>query len=280
MIGWILRAIAALFDRAPAVVPQTPAPDAPRLEPTAAATTIVLATAPAAPAAPILDARTAAPAVPVVSAPAPVVAAAPAPCETVEDPDAWLVLCRPIVEHFESCYLTAYPDPASPLAKALIARGLWQRTLAGAAIPADLRSLSGSPWTCGFGTTGSDVVMGTQWTQAYASSRLERGLAACSSEIDGAVEVAVTSAQKAALGSLLYNVGPGRAAHGSDEGRDGIIVLANGKPSTLLVKLNAGDYAGAAAQILVWNKAGGVVSAGLQARRQAEHQLFLTGAWK
>jgi hypothetical protein len=77
------------------------------------------------------------------------------------------------------------------------------------------------------------------------------------------VTVPITPAQKAALTSIVYNVGAGRGASGSDPGRDGIVTLANGKPSTLLTKLNSADYAGAADQFLVWNKSGGVVLAGL-----------------
>ncbi|WP_335876684.1 lysozyme, partial [Acinetobacter baumannii] len=48
--------------------------------------------------------------------------------------------------------------------------------------------------------------------------------------------------------------------------------LAN---STLLKKLNKGDYQGAADQFLVWNKAGGKVMKGLVRRREAERALFL-----
>ncbi|MDP2640772.1 MAG: glycoside hydrolase family protein, partial [Betaproteobacteria bacterium] len=44
--------------------------------------------------------------------------------------------------------------------------------------------------------------------------------------------------------------------------------------STLLKKLNAGDYSGAAAEFPKWNKAGGKVLKGLVARRAAEAELF------
>lgn len=46
--------------------------------------------------------------------------------------------------------------------------------------------------------------------------------------------------------------------------------------STLLQKLNAGDYAGAADEFLRWNKAGGKVLKGLTCRREAERTLFLS----
>ncbi|WP_387693238.1 glycoside hydrolase family protein, partial [Photorhabdus sp. RM71S] len=46
--------------------------------------------------------------------------------------------------------------------------------------------------------------------------------------------------------------------------------------STLLKKLNAGDYKGAANQFMEWNKAGGRVLPGLDARRASEKTMFLS----
>ncbi|MEX3614782.1 MAG: lysozyme [Burkholderia gladioli] len=197
------------------------------------------------------------------------------------DSEAWLALCRPLSQHFESCYLTAYPDPASPLGKALQARGLWYKVLAGAPIPSDpaLRALSGAPWTCGWGSTGPDVREGTIWTQATADARHDVNLRASAALVDQAARLPLSAQQKAAMTSIVNNVGPGRARRVGDPGRDGIITLASGQPSTLLRHLNIGDMAGAAAQFDVWNRAGGVVLAGLVRRRAAERDLFLTGRW-
>ena len=47
------------------------------------------------------------------------------------------------------------------------------------------------------------------------------------------------------------------------------------KSSTLLKKLNKGDYTGAANELLRWNKANGKILAGLTRRRQSEKALFL-----
>ncbi|MCA7902843.1 lysozyme [Burkholderia cepacia] len=195
--------------------------------------------------------------------------------------DDWLALCRPLSQHFESCYLTAYPDPASPLGKALQARGLWYKVLGGAPIPSDpaLRALSGAPWTCGWGSTGPDVREGTVWTQATADARHDANLRASAALVDQAARVPLTQQQKAALVSIVNNVGPGRARRAGDPGRDGIITLASGQPSTLLRHLNIGDMAGAADQFPAWNRAGGVVLPGLVRRRAAERDLFLTGHW-
>ncbi|WP_257803370.1 lysozyme [Burkholderia glumae] len=193
----------------------------------------------------------------------------------------WLTLCRPLSQHFESCYLTAYPDPASPLGKALQARGIWYRVLGGMPIPADpaLRALSGAPWTCGWGSTGPDVREGTTWTQATADARHDANLQAAAALVDRAVTVVLAPHEKAAMVSIVNNVGPGRARAVGDPGRDGIVTLASGAPSTLLRMLNAGARLAAADQFLVWNRAGGVVSDGLKRRRAAERELFLTGQW-
>jgi len=63
----------------------------------------------------------------------------------------------------------------------------------------------------------------------------------------------------AAFISLAYNIGTGAKGFGG---------------SSALRKFNAGDLAGAAASIELWNKAGGQVVKGLQRRRRAERLLF------
>jgi lysozyme len=73
------------------------------------------------------------------------------------------------------------------------------------------------------------------------------------------VAVPITDNQRAALVSLVFNIGSG--AFGT---------------STLLRKLNAGDYKAAADQFLVWKKAGGVDVPGLLRRRESERALFLS----
>lgn len=60
------------------------------------------------------------------------------------------------------------------------------------------------------------------------------------------------------MGGLSASTTSGRAAQspGQEPGRDGIITLADGRPLTLLRKLNARDYAGAGDEFLAWKKAG------------------------
>ena len=81
------------------------------------------------------------------------------------------------------------------------------------------------------------------------------------------VKVPLTQNQYDALVSFVYNVGPDIDADTIPEGLG---------DSTLLKKLNAGDYAGAADEFLHWNHANGKVLAGLTRRREAERALFLS----
>ena len=72
------------------------------------------------------------------------------------------------------------------------------------------------------------------------------------------VQVPINQNQFDALVSFCYNVGQ-----------------ENLRNSTLLKKVNAKDFKGAADQFLRWNRAGGKVLAGLTKRRTDERNLFL-----
>ena len=113
--------------------------------------------------------------------------------------------------------------------------------------------------TIGYGATGPDIRMGMTWTQEQADERLADDLSKFSDGVDRLVRVPLTGNQFAALVSFAYNVGLGALAG-----------------STLLRKLNAGDYQGAADQLPRWNKGGGRVLSGLVRRRAAERELFLS----
>lgn len=76
-----------------------------------------------------------------------------------------------------------------------------------------------------------------------------------------AVKVPLNQNQFDALCDFTYNVGCG-----AFEG------------STLLLRLNAGDYTGSAAQFAFWDKAAGRVVQGLENRRAAEAALFQEAA--
>lgn len=156
----------------------------------------------------------------------------------------WQALAVPLIERFEgyaralpSGSVQAYPDPAT----------------------------GGKPWTIGIGSTtdeqGNSVKQGDVWTRERAVARFKAHLAEFAEGVDRALAgKPTTPAQKAAMVSLAYNVGVGAFAG-----------------STLLKKHLAGDYAGAADQFLVWNRAGGKVMAGLTRRREAERTLYRSG---
>jgi lysozyme len=151
-----------------------------------------------------------------------------------------------LIMQFEGCKLTAYPDPASELAKAL-ANGVSGVALTG---------LRGAPWTIGYGTT-QGVIRGLKWTQEQA----DKALLAHATEVAASilhVTPSLSENRLDALISLVYNIG-----------------IGNYTSSTLAKCILAKDWNGAANQILVWNKANGQIMAGLVRRREAERSLFV-----
>lgn len=110
--------------------------------------------------------------------------------------------------------------------------------------------------TIGYGHTAG-VAMGQTITQQQADDYLRRDVRQLERAVARLVTVPLTQGQFDALVSFAFNLGEGALAQ-----------------STLLRLLNAGDYAGAAAQFDRWNKAGGRVLPGLVRRRAAERALF------
>lgn len=118
-------------------------------------------------------------------------------------------------------------------------------------------------WTIGYGHT--DSAGSPKWatsktmtlTEAEGTAILQRDLGQYEAAVTRAVKVPLNENQFAALVSFTYNLGAG-----------------NLNQSTLLRKLNAGDYDGAAGEFARWNKAGGKVLNGLVRRRAAERALF------
>lgn len=113
--------------------------------------------------------------------------------------------------------------------------------------------------TIGFGSTGKHVKPGMRVTPAEAERLLKTDLQRFEQAVSAAVKVRLTDNQFAACVSLAFNIGTGAFTG-----------------STLVKKLNASDFEGAAGQFERWNKAGGRVLAGLTGRRMAERDLFLT----
>ncbi|WP_052055335.1 lysozyme [Myxosarcina sp. GI1] len=114
---------------------------------------------------------------------------------------------------------------------------------------------------------GKPVAMGDSISVESAEQALSQQLKVIQKQLDEAVTVELNENQLGALSSIVFNVGEGFIHQ-----------------STLIEKLNGGDYHGAANEFLRWDKAnvGGslVQLSGLSRRRQAEKELFLTPANK
>ena len=123
-------------------------------------------------------------------------------------------------------------------------------------------------WTIGYGHTAT-AKPNQKITEAQADALLAQDIAKFETLTHTHVKVPLTQGQYDAFVSLLFNVGPGNSS------KSGIIRLANGQPSTLLRRLNAKDYLGAALAFKDWKMAGGKVLAGLVRRREAEYKLFM-----
>lgn len=119
-------------------------------------------------------------------------------------------------------------------------------------------------WTIGYGTTaaagvGIVPVDGMTISKAKAEGYLQAGLSKFANAISLEISAPINENEYGAFVSLAYNVGPDAF-----------------KKSSALRHFNAGKKAAAADAILLWNKAGGKISAGLVRRRAAERALFLT----
>ena len=118
-------------------------------------------------------------------------------------------------------------------------------------------------WTIGFGTIkypdGVRVKKGDTCTLDQAKEYMRHDLIEFEHTVNSSVKVPLNQNQFDALVSLSYNIGSSAF-----------------KSSTLVKKLNAGDYKGAADQFNVWINAGGKRMQGLVNRRDREKLLFLS----
>ena len=111
--------------------------------------------------------------------------------------------------------------------------------------------------TIGYGHT-HNVKLGDTCTQQQADEWLEDDFFYATSDVKVVVKVPLTDNQLDALASFVFNLGVRKLIQ-----------------STLLKKLNAKDYTGAANEFDKWVFAAGKKLNGLIARRAAEKQLFL-----
>lgn len=118
-------------------------------------------------------------------------------------------------------------------------------------------------WTIGYGHTdaaGDPKYASSKTltlTRPEARELLKRDLKQYADAVTAAVKVPLNANQYGALVSWTYNVGAGAM-----------------RGSTLIKKLNAGNYAAVPSELAKWNKAKGKVLKGLTRRRDAEAALF------
>jgi len=116
--------------------------------------------------------------------------------------------------------------------------------------------------TLGYGSTrdtdGKPITMiHPPITELQASALMQATLVTYSDAVNRYVKVAINQNQFDALVDFAYNAG-----------------AQNLRTSTLLKKLNTGDYSGASREFSKWCYGGGKVLAGLVKRRLAEQKLF------
>lgn len=114
-------------------------------------------------------------------------------------------------------------------------------------------------WTIGFGST-KGVKRGMGISEAHATTWLIRDANEAADAIARLVTVKLTQDQVDALISFIYNLGIGAFTE-----------------STLLKKLNEGDYAAVPNELNRWIYSGDNVLPGLVYRRKAEGILWSTG---
>lgn len=116
-------------------------------------------------------------------------------------------------------------------------------------------------WTIGYGHTSAAgqpaVKSGMSITEAQANKILASDLGQYEDAINNSVKVDLTQNQFDALVSFVYNVGIGAF-----------------QKSTLLKKLNAGQYDAVPGELMKWTKGGGKELPGLVRRRRAEAALW------
>lgn len=157
-----------------------------------------------------------------------------------------------LIKEYESCVLTAYPDPASDLGKACVKLGL---PLSGYAAVPRWQLLKAAPVTIGWGHTGL-VSLGDKIDQAMADTLLRLDVKVAEYRLMGLE--GLNQNQFDALTSLAYNC-PSALAQGTH----------------LRLYLESKEWDRAADEILKWHYANKEPLPGLMRRRAAERALFL-----
>ena len=126
-------------------------------------------------------------------------------------------------------------------------------------------------WTIGYGHTAG-VKPGMKMSVLVAEKLLVQDTEQIAQLLEPHLPEFLNPNQFAALISLAYNIGPGKAG-----ARDGFLIQKSGEPSTILKKLTEGAPAHEIGDcFLSWIYVGDEASSGLCSRRTRERELFLT----
>jgi lysozyme len=126
----------------------------------------------------------------------------------------------------------------------------------------DSYQCSANVWTLGYGHT-QGVAEGDSCSEEEAEIILVNDLKEFEAYVNALVDVELDQNQFDALVAWTFNLGP-----------------TNLRTSTLLKKLNDGEYHNVPSEIKRWNRAGGQVLDGLIRRREAEALLFAGEQWE
>lgn len=165
----------------------------------------------------------------------------------------------------ESLRLFAYPDPVSPLAQATrsIKLARWGYKPAAdilAALPNNLRALSGQPWTVGYGQTRG-ITPASRMTAEQAERDLREHIGRYEALVNRACTLTPTQGQFDALVQLAWNC-----------------EAAVAPTSSIITAHNRGDWLAASRAFDLYCKAGGKVNEGLLARRRREGAEYLAAS--
>lgn len=151
-----------------------------------------------------------------------------------------------LIKQWEACILYAYDDFDPPSNR--------RRIQAGDKIRGTL--------TIGYGHTGPDVRPGMTITQAKAEALFDSDVGKACDIVERAVKVPLNDNQFGAMTAFVHNIGPTQF-----------------NSSTLLKKLNAGDYDAVPGELMKWVKSKGKRMQGLVNRRSAEAGLWAKGSF-
>lgn len=125
---------------------------------------------------------------------------------------AIVAVTEPQTARSEGCILTAYPDPSSPLAVKLrqigIANTHYKSWFA-------WKTLSGAPWSIGYGHTGPDVCEGVVWSQEQADNALRSDLTGTAQRLAAGLSwwINLDVVRAGVLLDIAFNVGVSGLEH-------------------------------------------------------------------